>query len=193
MVRGLAHEPESRRLIDATRGDEHVVGPQGELTVAEFARPRDACADQRASDPERARLDVEKPQLGDCRVVALHEENRAGDRSVKLGDPTVLARRVEFSDEISKNPAGQPLVGPVPSVFLVIENRLAMDDPADISRLEGTQPDARALSLAVLESCANVPHRFREPLSPTLVNGKEKRVDLRTGGGVGRGEGFPAR
>ena len=68
-----------------------------------------------------------------------------------------------------------------------------MDDPTDISRLEGTQPEARVLRLAVLESCANVAHRFREPLSRALVDGKEERVDLRTGGGVGRGEGFPAR
>src|SRR5271165_5309435 len=154
MVGGLAHQAEPRRLIDAPRGDEHVIGPQSELAVAKLARPGDACIDQRASDlkPACGLLNVEKPQLGDLRVVALHEENRAGNRSAALGDPAVLARGVEFCYEISKNPAREPLVGPVPPVFLVIENRLAMDDPADVSRLEGTQPETRVLSLAVLES-----------------------------------------
>jgi hypothetical protein len=47
MVRLFAHEPEPRRLIDTARGDQYVVGPQGEFPVAKFARERgyQACAD----------------------------------------------------------------------------------------------------------------------------------------------------
>ena len=68
------------------------------------------------------------------RVVALHEKDRADDRAAPLCDPAVLAGRIEFGDEGAEDAARETLVGPVPAVFLMIENGLAMDDPADVAR-----------------------------------------------------------
>src|SRR3984957_14172938 len=111
-MRLFADEAEPNSLIDAARGDQNVVGPQGELAVAKLARPSDACGDQFAPDasPAGAWLDIEQPEFRDPRIVAFHEKNRAHDRAGALGDPTVFAGRVEFGDEGAKDAAGGPLV-----------------------------------------------------------------------------------
>src|SRR5580704_16722426 len=111
-MRLFADEAEPRRLIDAARGDQNVVGPQGKLAVAELARASDARVHQLAPDASAAGawLDIEQPEFRDPRIVAFHEKNRAHDRAGALGDPTVFAGRVEFGDEGPENAAGEPLV-----------------------------------------------------------------------------------
>src|ERR1700735_209520 len=66
MVRRFVDKLKPGRLIDAPRGHQDVVGPQGELPVAKPARPGDAGANQRAPDagPAGAWLDIEQPGLG---------------------------------------------------------------------------------------------------------------------------------
>src|ERR1700678_739032 len=132
VMRLFAGETESRRLIDAARGYQDVVGPQSEFTIAEFARAGDARLHQLAPDAGSAGfwLDIEQPEFRDSGIVALHQENRADDRPAALGDPAVFAGGVEFGDEGPENAAGEPLVSPIPAVFPGVEDRLAMDDPA---------------------------------------------------------------
>src|ERR1700748_1003783 len=119
-MRRFADEPEARRLIDAARGRQDVVGPQGEAAVAEFACASDACLDQPAAEasPAGAWLDVEQTEFRDRGVVALHKENRADDCAPPFGDPAALARRIKFGDEGARDAAGQPFVSPIPAIFL---------------------------------------------------------------------------
>src|SRR5271157_5285673 len=113
----------------------------------------------------RAGLHVKKPEPADARLVALHQKNRADDRAMSLGDPAVLLRRVELFDEGAENPAGEALVGPVPTVFLMIEDGLAMNDPADVSRRKWAQSRPSVLHVAIAQHGADVAHRVCEPLT----------------------------
>src|SRR5271156_6865647 len=112
MVRGLADQAEALRLIDAARGEQNVVVPQGKLTIAELPRASDARVHQFAPDasPAGAWLDIEQPEFRDPRIVAFHQENRANGRAAALGDPAVFAGCVKFGHEGAKDAAGEPLV-----------------------------------------------------------------------------------
>src|SRR5580704_10847210 len=103
-MRLFADEAEPRRLIDTARGDQNVVGPQGELAVAELSRAADAGVHQLAPDASAAGawLDIEQPEFRNARIVAFHQENGADGRAAALGDPAIFAGCVEFSDEGAK-------------------------------------------------------------------------------------------
>ena len=195
MMRLFADEAEPRRLIDAARGDQDVVGPQGELAVAELSRASDAGGDQPAPDASAAGawLDIEQPEFRDRGIVALHQENRAEDRAAALGDPGVLAGGIEFGDERPEDAAGEPLVSPIPAVFLGVEDRLAMDDPTDVANPQRPQIHLPGRRLAVPQRPADVAHRLDEAVAPAGVDRFEQGVDLRSRPGLGRGEDPAAR
>src|ERR1700722_4542646 len=159
MMRLFADEAEPSRLIDPARGDQNVVGPQGKLAVSELARASDARVHQLAPDASAAGawLDIEQPEFRDPRIVALHQENRADGRAAALGDPAVFSERVEFGDKGPENAAGEPLVSPIPAVFLGVQDRLAMDDPADVPQPQ--PPQAHLGRLAIPQRHADVAHR----------------------------------
>src|ERR1700722_116814 len=160
-VMGLfADEAEPGRLIDPARGDQNVVGPEGKLAVAELARAGDAGVHQLAPDASAAGawLDIEHPEFRDPRIVAFHEENRADERAAALGDPGIFAGRVEFGDKGPENATGEPLVSPIPGVFLGVEAPLPMDDPANIPGLQRPQAYLPVRRFAVAQRCADVAH-----------------------------------
>ena len=92
---------------------------------------------------------------------------------------------VEFGDEGPENAAGEPLVSPIPAVFLGVQDRLAMDDPADIARPQRPQAHLRILRLAIPQRHADVAHRLDDAIAATGVDRLEQGVDLRPGGGFG--------
>src|SRR3984885_14360930 len=192
VMRLFVDEAEPRRLIDAARGDQGVGGPQGELTVAEPSRAGDARVDQLAPDASAAGawLDIEQPEFRDPGIVALHQENRADDRPAALGHPTVFAGGIEFGDEGPENSAGEPLVSPIPAVFLSVKDRLAMDDPTDIPRPQRPQAHFPVRRLTIPQRHADVAHRLDDAIAATGVDRLEQGVDLAPGGGLGSREDF---
>src|ERR1043165_29497 len=101
MMRLLADQLESGALIDAARGREDTLRPQGHRRIAGLLGEAQALVDPPLAKPEPARLrsDDEEAQRGE-RVGLAHHERRADRRAVELGDPTALARRIEFLDEL---------------------------------------------------------------------------------------------
>ena len=74
----------------------------------------------------------------------------------------------------------------------MIENGLAMNDPADISRREGAQPRLAVLRLSVAEHGADVAHGPRQLLAASRIDRQQQRIDLRPRAALGGGEGRPA-
>src|SRR3712207_7463453 len=103
MVRVLVDEPEVHPFVDAAGGSQHVVRPQGDLSVPGLPGEADAFLHQPATDAQPARfgLDEEKPQLGYL-IRLPDEEHTTDDLAVSLGDPTALPSRVVLLDEIGR-------------------------------------------------------------------------------------------
>ena len=68
-----------------------------------------------------------------------------------------------------------------------------MDDPADVARPKRPQAHVPRLDLAAVQRRADIAHRLGQPLAPALADRRQKRIDLRPGGGFSLGEGFPVR
>ena len=136
MVRRLADQAEARRLVDATGGGQHVIGPKRELPVTDCAGAGDAGVHEPTSDAPASgrRFDIKESEPGDRRIVAADEEDRADDRAQAFGDPGALALGIVPGDKFAQDLRDQSLVGPVPAIFVVIEDGLAMDDPAEVPR-----------------------------------------------------------
>jgi hypothetical protein len=87
---------EAGLLIQAARRIQVALRPQRDLRVAGLPREPDAFVDEPSADaePARLRLDQQQPQLGDV-LRFLDEEDRADDGAVALGEPAMLACRIE--------------------------------------------------------------------------------------------------
>src|SRR5215207_8040454 len=85
VVRLLVDEPEALRFVDAAGGAQHVIRPQGDLSVAGLSGEADTFFHQAAADAEPAcsRLDEEKSQLGNCLRLP-DEEHTAHDLAATL-------------------------------------------------------------------------------------------------------------
>src|SRR6188768_819553 len=91
-------ERESGRLVDAACGNQHVIGPQAERSVAFGASKGDAFVNQALADAlaARRRLDIEQAQLRHTRRLA-NDEHRPDGAPALLGDPAVLPGRIELA------------------------------------------------------------------------------------------------
>src|SRR5215208_4766143 len=120
--------------IDLARRVQDVVRPERQLRIAGLPREADALAHQPSAEPEpaRLRLDIEEPQLRDL-VRLPDQEHRADGLALDLGDPAALAPSVEALDETGADLGDERLEAFVPAVFLVIEDGLTVDHPADVA------------------------------------------------------------
>lgn len=102
--------------------------------IADQPSTRDAGRDQRRaeSQPSRGRLHVQEAKSSCLWIIAAHEKYAAGHLAVMFGHPGLLARNVVAGNEIRQNSGDQTFVSPVPAVFLGIENRLTVNDPAKL-------------------------------------------------------------
>src|ERR1700730_14838666 len=91
VMRLLTHEVKTVRLVNPTRGDQHVVCPQGQVAIARSAGKADALFDEPEPNAEPASLwlDVKQPQFGGFFAVP-DEQYRTADFAVTLGDPAAL-------------------------------------------------------------------------------------------------------
>ena len=95
-VRLGGDELEPGLLIDLACGDQDALGPQRDPAIAAGFRERDAFGDQPMAQSLSAsgRVDQQQPQLGDI-VGVPDQKDRADLRSLDLGNPAALSRRVE--------------------------------------------------------------------------------------------------
>ena len=140
MVRLLVDEPEAHRFVDAAGGVQHVIRPQGDLSVAGLSGEADAFFHQAAADakPARFRLDEEKSQLGDFLRLP-DEEHTADDLAISLGDPTTLQSRVVLPDELRHDLRHECLEPLIPAILSGVEDAVAVDDPAHVAGQVGPE------------------------------------------------------
>src|SRR6266566_392651 len=144
MVLFLLHQLEPLGFVDLPRRVENVVGPEHHLAIAGALREADTFLDQAIADTEAARrtLDVQQPELGNGLRFG-DAEDCSHDLSVPLGHPAPLPFRVLIFYEASADLGCECLEVLVPTVLLVVENALPVDDPAHISGLVRAQDIGR--------------------------------------------------
>src|SRR5688572_7733345 len=104
----LLREVKPRFFVDKPRRSEVRLRPEHQPAVALCPRERDALGDEALAQPEppRPRLDKEEPQFRRLFGLLL-KENRTYGHAVPLGDPAVLALRVEVLHEAGDDPRHQ--------------------------------------------------------------------------------------
>src|SRR5271155_4479667 len=147
VMRLLAHQMKTVRLVNPARRDQHVVCPQCQLAIARSASEADTLHDEPASNAEPASLwlDEKQSQLGDF-VAVPDEQYRADDFAVTLGDPAALPPGIEILDKTRGDPRDQRLESHIQSIFLGVAHAVAVDDPAHVARLVRAQ-DVREFTL----------------------------------------------
>src|SRR5579872_2312795 len=146
--------------INAAGGVENGLGPESDLAVAGMAGEADAFGDQAAADaePARGRLDQEEPQLADGGHLA-NQDNAADNRTVLLGDPAALAFDVETVDEARGDFGDLGFEALVPSLFLGVQDAVAMDDPTDVAGLmSADQVRGLGVGRLMVEESFDSPH-----------------------------------
>jgi hypothetical protein len=112
MVRGFADQAEPRRLIDAARGDQDVIGPKSKFPVAKFARarlpsvrgrlcPRSISAPKIRAWSKRQRFRRVAPQSARQAGVSLRLRRRASQPSP--AKPVSVIAQVEGSGAATKS------------------------------------------------------------------------------------------
>src|SRR6516165_6141969 len=145
----LGGKSKSHRLIDTTRGNQHIVRPEGQYVVAALTRTLNTQRHKPFAYPETAcrGLDVKESQFGDL-IRRAYQEHRADDVAAHLGNPSGFALGIERFQECAEDFRDQSLVGYVPAVFLSVQNALAMGDPPNVTNLEWTNT-VRRLNLSL--------------------------------------------
>src|SRR5437867_12623596 len=93
-------ELKPRALVDATRPDEDIVRPKGELAISRSARETDALVDESRANAEAARLRLDEQEAKLRDGLGLPDaEHAARALPVDFGDPAALALGVEVGDE----------------------------------------------------------------------------------------------
>lgn len=175
--------------VDPPCGGEDAVRPQHDLAVAGLPRKADAFLDKPAADPEpaRLRLDDQHAQPGD-RVAFLDDKHRADPHAILLGDPALVARRVEVAQEPGDDfgDIGFHLV--IETVFLRIERAVAIDDPAHVAGAMRAQDKSRCRLAFPAEQLGDDPHRCHETRLLAIGERRQQRADRRLRGAVERFE-----
>ena len=96
----------------------------------------------------------------------------------EFGDPGGLAHRIVLGDEFPDYAGDQSLVGPVPPVFLMIDDGLAMDNPTEVAGRRA--PEANdVIRLVLRQRKTDVVHSRGEALPSLLIKRREERVHVR--------------
>jgi len=193
----LGDQGEPRRLVDAPRRHQYVVGPQRDPAIADAPREADAFVDQTSADAETARcgLDQQQAQLGDL-VGLPDQEHRADDRAIALDDPAALALGIEVGDELAGDLGDQRLEALVPTIFLGIDDAVAMDHPADVAGLVRPQQIGLTRRPGPAEQALDRLHRGDQATLRRRRQPRQHGADLlarafierREGGASGRGQ-----
>src|ERR1700754_1960906 len=116
MVRLFRDELEACAPVDVARGDEDALRPQHDLAVALLTGEADALLRQRAADAEPPGFPVHQEQANLGHLVRTpDQEDRADRLAVDLGDPAMLACRIERFDELRADLGGQGFERDVPA------------------------------------------------------------------------------
>src|SRR5438876_4297712 len=144
MVLFLFHQLEPLGLVDLPRRVEYVVGPKHHLAVGRSLCEANAFLYQTTADAEAARrgLDVEQTQLGDGFRFG-DAEDCPHDLSIPLGHPAALPLRILILDEPGADLGYECLEALVPTVLLIVDNSLSVDDPAHVAGLVRAQDIGR--------------------------------------------------
>src|SRR5256885_9606570 len=127
-------ELKPRALVDATRRDEDVVRPKGELAISRCARETDALVDESRANAEAARLRLDEQEAKFRDGLGLPDAEHAADTlPVDFGDPAALALGVEVGDEFRDDVRDQRLERFVPPVLLPVERAVPLDDPSHVA------------------------------------------------------------
>src|SRR2546426_4750697 len=127
-------ELKPRALVDATRRDEDVVRPKGELAISRCARETDALVDESRANAEAARLRLDEQEAKFRDGLGLSDAEHAADTlPVDFGDPTALALAVEVGDEPRADLRDERLERFVPPVLLPVERGVPLDDPTHVT------------------------------------------------------------
>src|SRR5207247_1247144 len=115
-------ELKPRALVDATRRDEDVVRPKGELAIPCCARETDAFGDESRANAEAARLRLDEQEAKFRDGLGLPDaEHAARALVIDLGDPAALALAIEVGDELRDDVRDERLERFVPPVLLPVE------------------------------------------------------------------------
>src|SRR3954471_10137802 len=193
VVRLICGELEARAAIDATCGGEAALCPQSDLAVTLLAGEADALLGQGAADakPARCLLDQKQPQLGDV-VRAPDQDDRADRLAVDLGDPAMLARRIEGLDELGSDLGNQRLERDVPAVLLSVDRAMARDHPSDISGTMAAQQKSRSRRFGRLQYLLDRSHCSDQTAVRALVERIQHRRDLGLRAAIELGKGLAA-
>ncbi len=181
MVPLLADEREASALVDAARRGEAILGPQHDAAVARGAGEGHRLADKPLSDAEAARpwLDIEHAQLRHAWIVDFRQdEDRASHRSVAFGDPKPFRRRLGRLGELGIDAGDQRLEFAVPPLFFVIEQALAIYEPAELA--DAMVAQHQGVNRLARQEAADDCHGRRQ----RLPLGRSQRLYQGEGGGV---------
>ncbi len=152
-------------------------------------------SDESPADAEAAgaRLDEQDPQLGGL-VVALAAEHATGAGSVDLGDPRLLASWPVVGEVRGDDLGDEGLERDVPSVLVVVDLAVALDDPTEIAAAEaayGDAPLAVRTGIVVEDVIEGVDRR---PDPPPLIPAErfEQCADLRRRAAIELGGDSPS-
>src|SRR2546428_8352256 len=127
-------ELKPRTLVDATRRDEDVVRPKGQLAISRYPSETDALVDESRANAEAARLRLDEQEAKFRDGLGLPDaEHAARALVIDLGDPASLALAVEVGDELRDDVRHQRLERFVPPVLLPVERAVPLDDPSHVA------------------------------------------------------------
>src|SRR5215212_2149833 len=190
VVRFLLDEPKAHPLVDAAGGVEHVVRPERDLLVAGPSGEANAFFHQAAPDAKPAclRLDEQKSQPGDL-LRLLDQEDTAHVFAVSLRHPATFQFRIVLPDELRHDLRHERLEPFIPAVFSGVEDAVAMDDTAHVTRFVGPQKvGAFLLSEEPLDST----HRPDQAFLLCHSQAPQHRADVTARARVERGESLQA-
>src|ERR1051326_1564531 len=139
-VRLLVNQPVSTRLVNSTGAPQHAIGPQDNFPVTRLPSETRAFADQTAADAQTARFGFDQQQSQLSHGLGLLDQNHAADDlALPLRYPAVFFLGIEAADEFGHDVRDQRLELFVPAILLGIQNTVAVNDPAHVSRLMAAQ------------------------------------------------------
>ena len=191
-MRRFFHQFEPGGLVDVPGGHQHVVGPQHHAAVAPGGGELQAFVHQPPAQAQatRRRLHVQHAQLGGLLVLP-HHEHRAHHLALAFCHPAAFAVGLELAHELTGNFGHQGFKGPVPAVFLGIQPRLPVHDPAHVAGFRVAQREA-AIKWLVAQQAADARHGAHQ-LSPIALRQRfEQPGDLIGRGLVERGDDLAA-
>src|SRR5215212_6681943 len=169
---------ETCALVDAPRGDEDALCPEGDRLVAGRPCMVNALRGQSAPDPEPARFlfDEQQTQFRDL-VGRLDQENGPDWFSIDLCDPAAFAQRVVRAEKLRTNFGYEGFKTRVPSVFFGVDRAVPGNDPTDVARAMASEQDSYGFLSGRLQDMFNEPHGPHDGRAFELIQFVQQSAD----------------